>query len=88
MKGFSYPDISPLKQEKKSTGPRAEKEEESVKEHNTKARMHNVMEIKERQTNPSISFRVTEDNKLIRRGRMPKPQQPKWPQMLEYKKKK
>ena len=43
---------SPAKQTKKPVGPVAEEKEISAKEHNVKARMHNVMEYKDRETSP------------------------------------
>lgn len=74
---FRYQDVresSPVKFEKKPTGPRAEKKEESIKDYNTRARMHNTMEIKDRATNPSEYFKVGKDGMMTIRGRMPKPQ--------------
>ena len=47
------PYASPAKQTKKPVGPVATEKKTSVKEHNVKARMHNVMEIKDRETSPS-----------------------------------
>ena len=71
---------SPAKMKKKPTGPRAEKKFQSTKDYNTRARMHNTMEIKDRETNPSYRLEFTDDGGFIQRGRMPRPQRPEFPE--------
>ena len=71
---------SPVKIKKEPTGPRAEKKFQSTKDYNTRARMHNTMEIKDRETNPSYRLEFTDDGGFVQRGRMPRPQRPEFPE--------